>query len=129
MPKRCLRVLVAEDHEAVRRNLCAFLRMEGIDVVCEAVDGAEAVAKAREFRPDVVLLDIVMPTMNGFIAARLISEEFPSTRIIVVSQHDSPAFVREALKAGATGYVIKANATRDLLPWLEEMSTEDPVPE
>src|SRR5213075_1824676 len=100
MPKRCLRVLVAEDHEAVRRNLCAFLRMEGIDVVCEAVDGAEAVAKAREFRPDVVLLDIVMPTMNGFIAARLISEEFPSTRIIVVSRHDSPAFVREALKAG-----------------------------
>jgi two-component system, NarL family, response regulator DegU len=127
MSSRSLRVLVAEDNERVRRNLCAFLRLEGIDVVCEAVNGAEAVKKTREFKPDVVLLDIAMPKLNGFVAARLIKKEFPSTRIIIVSQHNSPAFARESLSAGAVAYVLKENASRDLLPWLEDMQDEKRV--
>jgi DNA-binding NarL/FixJ family response regulator len=127
MSSRPLRVLVAEDNERARRSLCAFLRMEGIDVVCEAVDGAEAVKKTRQFKPDVVLLDIGMPKLNGFVAARLIKKELPSTRIIIVSQHNSPAFARESLTAGAVAYVLKENASRDLLPWLEDMQDEKRV--
>ena len=116
-----LRVLVVDDSEIVRRGICLILQTQAdIKIVCEAADGADAVRKVREHRPDVVLLDITMPVMNGFEAARHIKHEFPATLIVVVSQSDSAPFAREAIAAGASGYVVKSNASTDLIPMLRK---------
>lgn len=114
-----LRVLVVDDSEIIRRFICRILQSQAdIEVVSEASDGAEGVRKVREHKPDVVLLDIAMPVMNGFDAARHIKHEFPSTLILVVSQFDSPAHVREAIAAGVSGYIVKSNASTELIPAL-----------
>jgi YesN/AraC family two-component response regulator len=84
-----LRVLVVDDSEVVRRGICQILQSHAaIEVICEAADGADAVRKARQHKPDVVLMDITMPVMNGFEAVRRIKHELPSTLILMVS-HDS----------------------------------------
>ena len=117
MQSRRLRVLVAEDSEFARGAIRRLLTLsQAFEVVGEATDGAEAIAKAREYTPDVVLMDIAMPVVNGLVAARLIRRELPSIRVIVVTQHDSPAFRREAVAVGASGYVVKSNAGRELVP-------------
>jgi DNA-binding NarL/FixJ family response regulator len=117
MQGRPLRVLVVDDNEIVRRSICELLHSQtDIKVVCEAVDGADALEKAREHVPDLVLLDITMPTMNGLEAARLLKREFPSMHILIVSQHDSRGVRGAALAAGASGYVVKSNAVQDLIP-------------
>jgi DNA-binding NarL/FixJ family response regulator len=95
-----------------------------IEVICEASDGADAVRKAREHRPDIVLLDITMPVMNGFEAARRIKHELPSTLILMVSQFDSAPFQREAITAGASGYVVKSNAASELIPALRKLHSQ-----
>jgi len=99
-----LRVLVVDDSEVVRRGICRILKSQAdIEIVSEASDGAEAVCKVLEHRPDIVLLDITMPVMNGFDAARRIKHEIPSTLILMVSQFDSAPFAKEAIAAGASG--------------------------
>jgi DNA-binding NarL/FixJ family response regulator len=85
---------------------------------------ADAVRKAREHRPDVVLLDITMPVMNGFEAARRMKQELPSTRILMVSQFDSAPFQREAMAAGASGYVVKSTAASELIPGLRKLHSQ-----
>jgi DNA-binding NarL/FixJ family response regulator len=122
MDRSALRVLVVDDNENVRRAICQLLGSQSdIEVVCEAVDGADAVCKAREHLPDVVLLDVTMPTMDGLEAARILKKEFPTIEIIIVSQHDSRGFQWAALAAGVSGYVIKSNAGRDLIPELRRI--------
>jgi DNA-binding NarL/FixJ family response regulator len=122
MHGRTLRVLVVDDNESVRRSIHQILRSQAdIEVVCEAVDGADALAKVREHQPDVMLLDITMPTMNGLEVAEVIKREFPSVQVLIVSQHDSRGFQWAALAAGVSGYIIKSNVGRDLIPELRRI--------
>ncbi|HTM37487.1 MAG TPA: response regulator transcription factor [Terriglobales bacterium] len=117
MERRPLRVLVVDDNESVRRSICQILDSQiDIEVICQAVDGADALNQARQHHPDLVLLDITMPTMNGLDAARILKREFPAMHVVIVSQHDSRGFQWAALAAGASGYVVKSNAAQDLLP-------------
>ncbi len=120
-----IRVLVVDDSEIVRRGICQILKSQpDIEIVCEASDGADAILKTREHRPDIVLLDITMPVMNGFEAARRIKNELPSVLILMVSQFDSAAFMREAAASGASGYVVKSNASAELIPALRKLQSE-----
>jgi len=122
MAERVLRVLVVDDNESVRRSICLLLHSQGdIEVVCEAVDGADAVPKIREHQPDVVLLDITMPNMDGLEVAEIIKTEFPYVQVLIVSQHDSRGFQWAALAAGVSGYIIKSNVGRDLVPELRRI--------
>jgi DNA-binding NarL/FixJ family response regulator len=127
MNGRRLRVLVVDDNESVRRGICTLLESQAdIEVICEAVDGADAVRKAREHLPDLVLLDVTMPTMDGLEAARILKKEVPSIQIVIVSQHDSRGFQWAALAAGVSGYVVKSNAGRDLIPELRRIQGMSP---
>lgn len=125
--RNALRVLVVDDNESVRRSLCRLLQSEdNIEVVCEALDGADALNKAREYLPDVVLLDVTMPTMDGLEAAGILRQEVPSTQIVIVSQHDSRGFRWAALAAGVSGYVVKSNAGQELIPELRRIAQARP---
>jgi len=122
MAVRTLRVLVVDDNESVRRSICQILNSQAdIEVVCEAVDGADALYKIGEHRPDVVLLDITMPAMNGLEVAETLKQKFPSVQVLIVSQHDSRGFQWAALAAGVSGYIVKSNVGRDLIPELRRI--------
>jgi len=115
-----LRVLLVDDHEVARRGIRSVLAADpGLRVVGEVGDGEEAVQRAREIHPDLVLLDIGLPGMSGIDVARGIREVSPQTRIIFVSQHDSILLAQDALRAGASAYVVKSDAGRDLLAAVE----------
>lgn len=117
-----LRVVVVDDNESVRRSICRILRSQAdIEIVSEATDGAEAVRKIGEHQPDVVLLDITMPTMNGLEVAEIIKRDFPAVQVVMVSQHESRGFRWAALAAGVSGYVIKSNVGKDLIPELRRI--------
>ena len=110
------RVLLADDHALVRRGVRLILDAEpDLTVVAEAGDGAEAIEKAREERPDLAILDIAMPRMTGLQAARELSRIQPGLRILILTMYDNEQFFFEALKSGASGYVLKSVADRDLL--------------
>lgn len=130
MAAHTLRVVVVDDNESVRRSICLILRTQAdIEIVCEAIDGAEAIRKIGEHQPDVVLLDITMPTMNGLEVAEIIKTEFPAVQVLMVSQHESRGFRWAALAAGVSGYVIKSNVGKDLIPELRriQLSTRSPL--
>ncbi|MFB7928061.1 response regulator [Streptomyces sp. NPDC056039] len=110
------RILLADDHALVRRGVRLILDAEpDLTVVAEADDGAEAVARAREHRPDLAVLDIAMPRLTGLQAARELSRSCPETRILILTMYDNEQFFFEALGAGASGYVLKSVADRDLV--------------
>ena len=111
-----MRVLVADDHEIVRRGLCSLIQEHpGWEVAAEAADGREAVEKTRELKPDVTVMDISMPSMNGLEATRQIVRELPETKVLVLTMHESDPIIRDVLDAGARGYLLKTDAGRDLV--------------
>jgi len=117
-----LRVLIADDHEVARRGVRALLESHsGWEVCGEAADGREAVNSAKRLRPDLVLLDIGMPGLNGLDATRQILAAAPETRVLILTMHDCEQIVREVLAAGALGFLLKSDAGRDLVAAVEAL--------
>jgi DNA-binding NarL/FixJ family response regulator len=120
-----LRVLVVEDFPPFRRFTCSILEKRcDLQVICEVSDGLEAVQKAGELKPDLILLDIGLPSLNGIEAARRIRKLSPESKIIFLSQESSPDVVQHALSAGASGYVVKTKAASQLLSAVEAVVAE-----
>lgn len=118
-----IRILLVDDHPIVRQGLKTLLEgHSGWEVIGEASDGAEAVEKAKDLSPNIMVLNVTMPRMNGLEACRLSRQQCPGLEILFVTQHDSPQMMREALEAGARGYVVKSNAARDLLAAVDAVS-------
>jgi PAS domain S-box-containing protein len=118
----CVRILIADDHETVRQGLRALLALRPAWEVCgEAADGIEAIEKAAQLRPDIVLLDVSMPRLSGLEAAPAIRRESPSSEIVIVSQHDPAEMLPSALKAGARSFVSKADVASHLLSTIESI--------
>ena len=115
-----IRTLVVDDYEPVRRFICSALSNQpGLQVISEASDGLEAVQKAQDLRPDLIVLDVGLPTLNGIEAARRIRTLSPNSKILFVTQESSPDLVQAALEIGTLGYVVKSDATGELLPAVE----------
>jgi len=110
-----IRILIADDHGLVRQGVRALLEQAGMVVVGEAADGPEALRLAHTHAPAVALLDIAMPHLNGLETARRLRETVPQTQTILLTMHTDEAYVLEALQAGAVGYVVKTQATADLV--------------
>lgn len=121
------RILIADDHGIVRGGLRLLLeRQDGIEVVGEAADGAEAVERALALRPDVAILDVAMPRLTGLQATREIKAHAPEIGVLVLSMHDDERYVFEALKAGASGYVLKREADQDLVDAVRAVTRGEP---
>ena len=110
-----IRVLLADDHTLVRAGIRSLLEnMEGIEVIAEAGDGREALRLVTTHRPDVVLMDIAMPGLNGLEAAARIAKKFPNVRVVILSMHVNEEYVLQALRAGAAGYMVKGADAAEL---------------
>jgi DNA-binding NarL/FixJ family response regulator len=123
---RPARVLIADDHDVVRRGLRALVEAAGHQVCGEAATGREAVEIVARTSPHVAVLDVSMPDLNGLEAARRIAQEHPATEVLVLTAHDSEETVREALAAGARGYMLKSDAAGDLVAAIEDLLRHRP---
>ena len=111
-----IRILLADDHTVVRKGLRLLLESEpGFEVVADAADGRVAVSLAEQHTPDVVVMDVAMPTLNGIEAARQITARLPQTAVVFLSMHSDESYVLKALKAGARAYLLKDSAEHDLI--------------
>lgn len=118
-----MRILIVDDHDIIRRGIRAVLSSrQGWEVCAEAATGREAVAKAEAYKPDIVVMDITMPELNGLEAARQIRKILPKTEILVLSLHFTDQLVREAVDAGAHGYLLKSDTDRDLITAVEALA-------
>ncbi|HXL22711.1 MAG TPA: response regulator transcription factor [Candidatus Dormibacteraeota bacterium] len=118
-----MRILVADDHDIVRRGLKQLLTAKpGWEVCAEAKNGREAVALAEQQKPEVVVMDISMPDLNGLEAARQIKKQLPKTEIVILTLHFSDQLVHDIVEAGARGYIMKSDADRDLVAAVEAVS-------
>jgi DNA-binding NarL/FixJ family response regulator len=116
------RILLADDHEVVRAGLRALLEEQsGWEVVAEAVDGRDAVEKASKLKPDAVVIDIAMPSLNGLEAVRQIVKAVPNAKVLVLTMYDSDPLIQQVLQAGARGYLLKSDAGRDLVSAIEAL--------
>jgi len=117
-----LRILLADDHLIFRQSLKGLLEREGFQIIGEAADGQEAVRRVRDLSPDVAVLDLAMPLLNGLDAAREIVRASPRTRPILLTMHTEDPYVMEALRAGIKGYVLKTQPSTDLVQAIQEVS-------
>jgi two-component system nitrate/nitrite response regulator NarL len=125
--KKKIRVLLADDHPVVRKGIRGWLMgVENLEVVDEAVNGLEAVAKVKELSPDLVLMDVDMPKLNGLEATKQIRKEFPNTRVLILSMHTNKAVVLQIIQSGAGGYVLKDAPPADLLRAIESVDNGEP---
>jgi len=110
-----IRILLADDHTLVRAGIRALVeKLQAVKVVAEAKDGREAVRMVKEHKPNLILMDVAMPGLNGLEATARISKEFPGARVIILSMYANEEYVREAIKAGAAGYLVKRGAAAEL---------------
>lgn len=115
------RLLLADDHALVRQGLKAFLERQGFQVACEASNGQEALHMAAKARPEVAILDITMPLLNGIDAARELKKSSSKAKVILLTKHDEDHYVTEALRAGVSGYVLKSQVANDLVHAIQEV--------
>jgi DNA-binding NarL/FixJ family response regulator len=122
-----LRILIADDHDLVRRGLKELLeRQPGWEVCAEANKGREAISKAEQLRPDVVIIDVCMPELNGIEAARQIRKFSPRTEVLILSVHHSNQLIRQVLEAGARGFVLKSDADTDIVSAVDALANHKP---
>jgi len=120
---KAIRILLADDHTVVRKGLRLLLETQpGFTVIADAADGREAVAMAEKLAPDVVVMDVAMPTLNGIEAARQITARQPQTAVVFLSMHSDEGYVLKALKAGARAYLLKDSAEYDLINAVKAVS-------
>lgn len=123
-----MRILIADDHELMRRGLRSILSTRPDWEVCgEAVDGSDAIEKTKLLQPDILVLDISMPRVNGLEVARAVRRDYPRTQVVILSQYDESEMRPYAIEAGARGYVSKAEASRQLLTAIESLIVEQPL--
>jgi DNA-binding NarL/FixJ family response regulator len=117
-----MRVLIVDDHTMVRESLVSVLQAEGdVQVVAQAADGIEAIEKALQSRPDIVIVDLSMPRLNGIEVVRRLREALPATRVLVLTMHQEDEYVLQAVRAGASGYLVKDSGAADLLAALRSL--------
>jgi DNA-binding NarL/FixJ family response regulator len=122
-----MRILIADDHTLFRESLRSLLSSRGFEVVGEAREGQEAVELARRLQPDIVLMDLAMPGLDGLAATRLISAEIPQVKVVVLTGSDEDAKLFEAIKSGAQGYLLKNLESRELFALLEGVGRGEPA--
>jgi DNA-binding NarL/FixJ family response regulator len=122
-----LRIVIADDHDLIRRGLKTLLEAQpGWKVCAEATKGPEAVVKSEELRPDVVVIDVCMPELNGIEATRQIRKVSPRTEVLVLSVHHSERLIREVLEAGARGFIVKSDSDSDLVRAIQALENHKP---
>jgi DNA-binding NarL/FixJ family response regulator len=121
-----LRLLIADDHEIVREGLRSLLELQGWKVVAEAVNGLEAVQKAKETNPDIAIIDIKMPQLDGIETARQILKNCNGTKVLMLTMHDSDSIVKKAWEIGAHGYVWKADSSKEVVAAINALSQDKP---
>src|SRR6185369_12338051 len=123
-PKGRIKVLLVDDHPVVRKGISACLaRHDHLQVIGEAADGHEAVKKARELAPDIMLMDIDMPHMNGLAVTELVRKEFPRIKVLILSMHSNTDYVMRIIQSGARGYVLKDAPTDELIRAIDTINT------
>ena len=121
-----IKVIIAEDHTIVRKGLCALLQGEpDIEVVGEAENGREAIKIVEKLLPDVVLMDIAMPGLNGLDTTRQLKKRFPKLKILILTMHDNEEYIFETLRAGASGYLIKRSAPNELISAIQSVYRDE----
>ncbi len=120
-----MRVLLVDDHEVVRRGVRSLLSQTKYEVCGEAVDGQDALDKARQLKPDVIIMDVSMPRLNGLEATRQVRSSLPNCEVLILSQHESPEMVRQAINVGARGFVAKRSIGKDLISALESVTRKE----
>ena len=126
MTLQAIRILLVDDSDAVRQALCSLLTAHvEFEIVCESVNGSAAISKTAELQPDVILLDISLPDMNGLEVARQMKTVSPSAEILLLSEHDLLPMVKEGLRAGARGYVLKSDAPDELATAIRQVHKKE----